>query len=298
MNQYDVGVDKWNKLYKELKDGLLKKYGPAGPSPRTGNMMPAVPWANAVAIGIQFAAWQAQALVEYGARTHEFTTPLLKTLRKPDDVAWPSVKAYGDFNHGYWDTVDAARTITRYLEGQVVNTGYLLIPHPIRNALYQRNLDATNRLVAGPYIVGINRDGGAGIKPANIVDVQWFGTGVREYQRLLFLPAECTGVSQNVRGAFGTLDAVSADMFLSRVFGATQTLAVRIPDVTTIEAIERMIEMTAEAAAVVVNVAAEAAGKGLNWTAEQLGSSLSSFLSELNIYGLLAVAAAGVYVMR
>ncbi len=299
VNQYDVGVDHWNKLYKELKDGLLLKYGIAGPSPRTGNPMPKIPWANAVVIGIQFAAWTAEALALYGARVQSAATPLLKVVRRPDGVELPSVKVMGEANQGYWDTFDAQKTIDSYLQCPVVSTGYLLTPHPL-TVLFQRDLDLTNRLDRrGPMIVGINRDGGLGINPAHMVDVQWFGTGVREYTRLTHLPAECTGINNGVgRGPFGNLDAAAADMFLSRVYAATQTLAVRIPDVSYLDAVEAMIQMTAEVAAKAVNVAAKAAGEGLNWTAEQLGKTAATFLDNLNFYGVIAMLGAGIYIMR
>ena len=192
-SRFDAGADKWNKIYLDMKKEMIGKYGSAGKSPRTGNNMPAVPYAVAVAISVQFAVELGNLIVRFIGQNDD---PLLAPqdfVGSDNTVSTALINSRFQLPHylktwEYWlelshDNVGKRTQLAqRWLASSVCRANYNTNPNflELNQVAVVRNLDANWRAVefGGDIIcVGTRQD----VDPER----HWLRPAVRAYQRLI-----------------------------------------------------------------------------------------------------------------
>jgi len=297
-SRFDAGVDKWNDIYKDLKGNLILAYGSAGKSPRTGNNMPAVPYAVAVALSVQFATELAKLIAIFNEQQDEPMLVPVKLLKSDQTLYSSFDQAYGPTHtftggekevawyHNFDKKSNRLPWTLTWMGADVVRENYQTYPNPgeLRNPAYQRLLDANWRLVN----VAGHRDGPIVVTTRQDVDErQWLRPAVRAYQDLIWNAWDLHAMSAG--GPIKPLTAFGADLFLKRIFEATQWLAIRIPVITAGD----IIDFSTARASEVIEEAAGTAANGLDWATKTAAGAVNKAVGELDIFTWLVLGSIG-----
>lgn len=297
-SRYDAGVDKWNKIYLDLKNNLILQYGSAGKSPRTGNNMPAVPYAVAVALSVQFATELAKLIAVFIEQCDDpqiVPVKLLKqdgTLHQNFSNAYPLTHTFtgGEaevlWYHEFDKPANRIRMTLHWFASDVVRENYQTYPNPgeLRNPAYQRLLEPNWRLVPvagerkGPIVACTRQD---------LDERQWIRPAVRAYQELIWNAWDLHALSGG--GPIKPLTAFGADMFLKRIFEATQWLAIRIPIITA----DDIFDFAEKRSSEVIEQAAGTAANGLDWATKTAAGAVNKAVGELDIFTWLVLGSIG-----
>jgi hypothetical protein len=274
--KYDAGIERWNKLYSGLKAGLIVKYGSAGKSPSGGlatgkGNVPAVPYAVAVGIAMQFAIDLANLIVTFIAQCDEtMLVPVTMTdLRISQSES------------------EKRETAIQWLGGEVVRSNYIRYPNDkeLRNPAYQHLLDANYRLIVhkskGDVDILLQTREDA------YPETQWLRPAVRAYQNLIWLAYDLHSLSAG--GPIKPLTAYGADLFLKRIYESTTWLAIRIPDVSADDVWSFITKRTTE----VIEQASGTAADALNWATKTAAGAVNSAVGNLDIFTWLVVGSVG-----
>jgi len=294
-SRYDAGADRWNEIYRRTKNDLIQKFGSAGKSPRTGNNMPAVPYAVAVAISVEYAVALSKIIVQFIAQKSEDEELMLYPAEflKQDGGAPSSLEAFyrgpigmyerqlewhGKFFGGDEGT-KRAMAIT-WLNSPVVDSHFKLAPHNVGQLIIanQRNKDPNWRWTAP----GVN------VTTLQLSDEsQWLRPAVRAYQDLIWNGFDLFTLSAG--GTTKPLTAEGADLFLRRIFASTQWLAIRIPDIQLSDVVQYTTKRTTE----VLEKAGEAAADVTNWTVRTATGVVNEAIGGLDIFTWLVLGSIG-----
>lgn len=294
-SRYDAGVDKWNQIYLDLKNNLILQYGSAGKSPRTGNNMPAVPYAVAVALSVQFATELAKLIavfIEQCDDSQLIPVKMLKqdnTLREWSDLEFDDKIAAEKHWFREFDNKDnRIRMTLHWFASDVVRENYQTYPNPgeLRNPAYQRLLEPNWRLVPvaaerkTPLVICTRQD-------LDNDERQWIRPAVRAYQELIWNAWDLHSLSAG--GPIKPLTAFGADMFLKRIFEATQWLAIRIPIITA----DDIFDFAEKRSSEVIEQAAGTAANGLDWATKTAAGAVNKAVGELDIFTWLVLGSIG-----
>jgi hypothetical protein len=297
-SRYDAGVDQWNKIYLDLKKKLIVEFGSAGKSPRTGNNMPAVPYGVAIALSVQFATELAKLIALFVEQQDEPMLVPVKLLKSDQTLYSDFSQAYGiahTFTGGETEVVwfhnfdkkenRLSWTLT-WLGADVVRENYQTYPNPgeLRNPAFQRLLEPNWRLV---NVAGERKESIVVTTRQDMDERHWLRPAVRAYQELIWNAWDLHSLSAG--GPIKPLTAFGADLFLKRIYAATQWLAIRIPVVTA----DDIITFAAKRSTEVVEQAAGTAANALDWATKTAAGAVNEAIGELDIFTWLVLGSIG-----
>lgn len=294
-SRYDAGADRWNEIYRKTKNELIQKFGSAGASPRTGNNMPAVPFAVAVAISVEYAVALSKMIVQFIVQKTDESDALMlipAIAMGQDGGLMPThqrlfmLKTENQRERQWLDEFEGgdegkrrAMAIT-WLNSPVVKPTFKLAPHNVGNLIIanQRNLDPNWRWSVP----------GANITTLQLTEEsQWLRPAVRAYQDLIWNAFDLFTLSAG--GTTKPLTAEGADLFLRRVFASTQWLSIRIPDITLSDVVEYSTKRTTE----VLEKAGGAAADAANWATRTATGVVNEAIGGLDIFTWLVLGSVG-----